>query len=275
METLYVNYSGPHRTERSAENNHIDRLNMFETHLKPLLESFTNITFLKRVDNSNIQTVYRFKIDGFDNILLSFWFNSPSNTSTTSYYYIGLSKIENVDTWDFNPELRNWSYPVNELTKSESVTDEDGNKTTYYWIEISFYQMYIKDLNNILHVFYCATRTNEYPISAYVFDHDNNEQDVVVAVYSSNAFDSYYDESYTACTLPENVGISFASDTQCLVEDMVLVLNNTFKGILRNLVKIYNNKWNAQTNTSSAGNLIEIDGMRYRQINNRLFVRDY
>lgn len=275
METLYVNYSGPHRTEKSAENNHIDRLNMFEAHLKPLLESFTNITFLKRVDNSNIQTVYRFKIDGFDNILLSFWFNSPSSTSTTSYYYIGLSKIENVDTWDFNPGLRNWSYPVNESITSETITDGDGNRTTYYWLEISFYQRYIQDLNNVLNVFYCTTRTNDYPASAYVIDKDNSNQNVAIAIYSYNSFDSYYDESYTSCTLPENTGISFTSDTQCLMDDIILVLNGTFKGVLNNLVKIYNNNWNAQKDASSIGNLIEIDGVRYRQINNRLFVKDY
>ena len=275
MDILSVNYLSKPRTTNTPQDYHADRIDMFETNIKPLLESFANITFLKRFDNSNLQTVYRFKIRGFDNILLSFWFNSSNSTSSVLSYDTGLSKVENVDTWDFNQGLRSWSYPINESHKSRDATNSDGTSIRYYWSEISFYQRYIKDLNNVLQVFYCGQRTDNYPTNAYVFDKDNNNQSVAVAIFRVNEFDAYYDESYKTCTCPEFVSISFASDTLCLMDDIILVLNDTFKGILSNLVKIYNDKWNAQNSDKSTGTLIEIDGARYRQINNRLFVRDY
>ena len=275
MDILSVNYLSKPRTTNTPQDYHSDRIDMFETNIKPLLESFANITFLKRFDNSNLQTVYRFKIRGFDNILLSFWFNSPNSTSQALSYYVGLSKVENVDTWDFNQGLRSWSYPINESHKSRDVTNSEGTSIWYYWSEISFYQRYIKDFNNVLQVFYCGQRTDNYPTNAYVFDKDNNNQSVAVAIFSVNECNAYYDESYKTCTLPEFASISFASDTLCLMDDIILVLNDTFKGILSNLVKIYNDKWNAQNSDKSTGNLIEIDNERYRQINNRLFVKDY
>lgn len=275
MNILNVNYSGTHRTEKTAITNHTDRLEMFENYVKPLLESFSNITFLKRVDNSDLQTAYHFNISGFDNIILSFWFGSPSNTSGTTSYIFGLSKIENADIWQTSSGMRTLGFAIDERNKSEIITDSEGNKSSYSWLEISFTMRYITDLNNDLQVLYSAQRTSEYPVSAYVFDKDNENRNVIASVFSTNQVDSYYDESYTACTLPENVSISFASDTQCLMDDIILCLNNEFKGVLDNLVKIYNNKWNANSNTNSTGNLLEIDGERYRRINNRLFVRDY
>ena len=275
MNILSVNYLGTHRETNTPQDYHADRLNMFEMNIKPLLESFSNVTFLKRFDNSNLQTVYRFKISGFDNILLSFWFNSPNSTNSVLSYYTGLSKVEDVDTWDFSKGLKSWAYPINESHKSKDITDSEGNRIRYYWSEISFYQRYIKDVNNVLQVLYCGQRTDNYPTNAYVFDEDNNNQSVAVAIYNVNECEAYYDESYKTCTLPEFAGISFASDTLCLMDDIILLLNDTFKGILSNLVKIYNDKWNAQNSNTSTGNLIEIDNERYRQINNRLFVKDY
>ena len=101
MDILSVNFSSQEHTEDSAVEYHKDRMAMFESTLKPLLESFDNITFYKKVNTSDLQTVYRFKIEGFENILLSFWFGSPNSTSSLTSYAVGISKLENEDIWDY------------------------------------------------------------------------------------------------------------------------------------------------------------------------------
>ena len=48
MDILSVNFSSSEHTEDSAIEYHKDRMAMFESTLKPLLESFDNITFYKK-----------------------------------------------------------------------------------------------------------------------------------------------------------------------------------------------------------------------------------
>ena len=277
MDILSVNFSSSEHTEDSAVEYHNDRLAMFESTLKPLLESFDNITFFKKVTTSDLQTVYRFKIEGFENILLSFWFESPNSTSSLTSYSVGISKLENEDIWDYTSSLRVGSYPIEETHKSRSDKDSEGNTIYYYWSEIVFYQRYIKNPDNILNVWYLGLRDNGYNLQSILFDFDNKNRAVAVFLYSVNEIYPFYDDdsSFTRCLLPENVAISFSSDNECLLENIVLTLSDMFQGYLTNLIKIYNNSWNANNNNTTTGTLIDIDGVRYRQICNRFFVKDY
>ena len=58
MDILSVNFSSQEHTTDSALEYHNDRMAMFESTLKPLLESFDNITFYKKVATSDLQTIY-------------------------------------------------------------------------------------------------------------------------------------------------------------------------------------------------------------------------
>ena len=277
MDILSVNFSSQEHTTDSALEYHNDRMAMFESTLKPLLESFDNITFYKKVATSDLQTIYRFKIEGFENILLSFWFGSPNNTSSLSSYDVGISKLENEDIWDYNSSLITGSYTIEESHQSRSDKDSEGNTIYYYWSEIVFYQRYIKNPDNILNVWYLGLRDNGYNLRAILFDFDNNNRAVAVFLYNVNEIYPFYDDdsSFTECLLPENVSISFSSDNECLLENIILTLSDMFQGYLTNLIKIYNNSWNANNNNTTTGTLIDIDGVRYRQICNRFFVKDY
>ena len=277
MDILSVNFSSQEHTTDSALEYHNDRMAMFESTLKPLLESFDNITFYKKVTTSDLQTIYRFKIEGFENILLSFWFGSPNNTSSLSSYDVGISKLENEDIWDYNSSLITGSYTIEESHQSRSDKDSEGNTIYYYWSEIVFYQRYIKNPDNILNVWYLGLRDNGYNLRAILFDFDNNNRAVAVFLYNVNEIYPFYDDdsSFTECLLPENVSISFSSDNECLLENIILTLSDMFQGYLTNLIKIYNNSWNANNNNTTTGTLIDIDGVRYRQICNRFFVKDY
>ena len=277
MDILSVNFSSQEHTTDSALEYHNDRMAMFESTLKPLLESFDNITFYKKIITSDLQTVYRFKIEGFENILLSFWFESPNSTSSLTSYAVGISKLENEDMWDYSSSLRVGSYPIEETHKSRSDKDSEGNTIYYYWSEIVFYQRYIKNPNNILNVWYLGLRDNGYNLQAILFDFDNNNRAVAVFLYSVNEIYPFYDDdsSFTRCLLPENVAISFSSDNGCLLENILITLSGMLQGYLTNLIKIYNNSWNANNNNTTTGTLIDIDGVRYRQICNRFFVKDY
>ena len=257
MQVTDLSYDSGYSTTH-MKNSYDFRNTFLKEKFVPFLTSFNNVTFLKEVRHSTYGYCLRFKITGYENMVLSIgWVNDSNNL------LMWFTKIDNIDVWDSDNIALTPEQPF-----YPNITEDNSIIVQY---TISCFIRTIKDKDNNLKVIYLATPTNILIQPCFLFVKDEYDNLEYWCINSNEDYSMFYgsDTTYTKAHFSDNFAVAnYSSEDTCIVEECIQTFNNEFKGILKEVLKISN------TMFVGFGNYILIDGIKYRQLKDYTFIED-
>ena len=262
MQVTDLSYDSGYSTTH-MKNSYDFRNTFLKEKLVPFLTSFNNVTFLKEIRYSTYGYCLRFKITGYDNMVLSVGFTSSSNANDI---HIWFTKMNKAEEWEYD----DWIDSAEKRTLSP-VIQEDNNIIVQY--QVNCFARTISDKDNNLKVLYAPGPDDilVQPCLLFVEDEIKNLEYWCINGNSDAEYSVFYasDVSYTKAGFSDGFAITnYVSEDTCIVEESIQTLNGNYKGILKEVLKISN------TLFKGYGNYILIDGIKYRQLKDYTFIED-
>ena len=214
--------------------------------IKPALESINGISYFGayHTEDTPDETKFMFEF-GYANYYLAI------RVKSSNVYFAICKKT------DFN-NLNNFVYNGDSIKHDQELITIDG-VTNYYLVFTGSIDYMMDELNNLLVLYDPAT----YNGMTYTFDKDNYGNKFMLYGTGGTAMRVTYDnELYLKDSISYTPITNEIADT-VYVENVTLQQSNKLMGVSNHLIRIQSNAVSASTSRQT---LIDVDGIRYRQL---------
>ena len=236
--------------------------------IKPFLTQFGNITYLKRVLSPSSDIVFqdKYSIDGYNNHVLCVDINNSNSDPNISLKIFKKTNLDDYQSTEF------WIWEgMNVISLPFTETIQTLNNVSYTTLTLKFYIFAIADKNNNLVCISNFSPTETYAPRGYVFDQDNEGNNITLfyrmdnSTYWGGVYDR--DNSYSNALLYRSTNIAITSDTQCIMQEL-LIQSDITTGVLTRLTDITNTTFNSQYMR------VMIDGEIWVKLCETIFIKD-
>lgn len=226
---------------------------IIENSIKPALIKLDNVTFVEKItDNTTFISKFIFNV-GLQNILLYYEVVCTGNNNKIN---IGLCKNDESYTSIAVQSMTSFSY---------------SNTSNFHQFIGTFY--FISNNNKLNAIYNSCSAGIPEAMSTYIVLDKDNFGNAFVYCGGVNLNLLYYDndENLMQHTI-DTTHINNNSAEYVWLANVEIILNNNLKGLTSNLLKICNGI--LSTNTAQSGQLIDVDGIKYRKLNGSFWFMD-